>query len=158
MSTIVDIFPQRATIVDDPDRTSTNAINGQPVTFARAFGDALYEFLKENGISQTDAAKRMGLEKSGKSRITSYCRPSKNGQSRSPDAQILCLACVRLGFKFRYNEYLISAQSFEDSQEQLEFEFSRQFNLTNKQGTVSVTVKRPPGRIDLFVSLAAHGV
>lgn len=158
MSTIVDIFPQRATIVDDPDRTSTNAINGQPVTFARAFGDALYEFLKENGISQTDAAKRMGLEKSGKSRITSYCRPSKNGQSRSPDAQILCLACVRLGFKFRYNEYLISAQSFEDSQEQLEFEFSRQFNLTNKQGTVSVTVKRPPGRIDLFVSLAAHRV
>lgn len=158
MSTIVDIFPQRATIVDDPDRTSTNAINGQPVTFARAFGDALYEFLKENGISQTDAAKRMGLEKGGKSRINSYCRPSKNGQSRSPDAQILCLACVRLGFKFRYNEYLISAQSFEDSQEQLEFEFSRQFNLTNKQGTVSVTVKRPPGRIDLFVSLAAHRV
>ena len=151
----------------------TNGITGLSANFAREFGDALAKWLADNDISQAEAARRMGLEvgveqrKKGraKSRINSYCKPSRNGQNRSPDAQILCLACVRLGFKFRYNGHLISAQSFEAGEptlqplsQQLTFEFDRQFKLTNKQGTVSVTVKRPPGRIDLSVSLAAGSV
>jgi transcriptional regulator with XRE-family HTH domain len=142
--------------------------------FAHEFGEALDAFLTERGISQVDAARRMGLvdDKSdkkqrsrAKSRINSYCTAPKSGRRRSPDAQILCLACVRLGFKFSYNGYLISAESFKavgaslrEQGEQLKFEFVRQFRLTNGEGTLSVSVKRPPGRINLSVSLAAAKV
>ena len=38
----------------------------------------------------------------------------------------------------------------------LTFEFERQFNLTRKQGTVSVKVRRPSGRIEVSVSLNAR--
>ena len=148
--------------------------SGLSPDFAREFGDALNQFLKARGISQLAAARRMRLiddasdarqKNRAKSRINSYCTVPKSGQRRSPDAQILFLACVHLGFEFRYNGYVISAASFDgiepsrpEQTEQLTFEFARQFKLTNGEGTLSVSVKRPAGRIHLSVSLAATSV
>jgi hypothetical protein len=75
------------------------------------------------------------------------------------------LACAKLpGFKFEYNDYRINAETLngngtkpsEKPVEQLTFEFQRQFNLTDKQGTVAVRVSRPQGRIEVSLSLEAR--
>lgn len=135
--------------------------------FARAFGDALSQFLARNHISQSEAARRLGIETSeegkrkGGARISSYCRDSKQGKRTKPNAEILYLVCTKFpGFSFVYKDYRISAETLNGSgakpsepAEQLPLEFERQFNLTGKQGTVAVKVKRPPGRIEVSLSL-----
>lgn len=131
--------------------------------FARAFGDALNRFLEHKGIRQSDAAKLFGL-KNGKARLNTYCHDSRKGRRPKPDAEILYLACAKLpGFYFDYKGYRISAATLngkganrpEQPAEQLTLNFDRQFNLTEQAGSVRVTVKRPPGRIELSVSLDA---
>jgi len=37
--------------------------------------------------------------------------------------------------------------------EQLEIEFDGQFSLTDQTGTISIHVRRPPGRIEVALSL-----
>ncbi len=137
-----------------------------PEDFATAFGDALNEFLLASGMRQVDLVELFGWQKkTGKSRINSYCRGSKQGRRVSPDAEILCLACTKLpGFSFIYRGHRISAETLSGNgrkplkppAEQLTFEFSRQFNLTRKQGTLAVKVSRPSGRIEVAVSLNAR--
>jgi hypothetical protein len=136
--------------------------------FARAFGDALYGFLTQKGIKQNDAAKLFGLEdkhgKPNKARLNTYCHDSPSGKRPRPDAEILYLACTKLpGFYFDYKGHRISAATLNghgarrsgEPAEQLTLNFDRQFNLTDEQGTVTVRVKRPPGRIEVSLSLKA---
>jgi hypothetical protein len=74
---------------------------------------------------------------------------------------MLYLLCVNLGFAFEYKGYKISAatlngsgkKSTEKPAEQLLIEFDGQFNLTDQTGTVSINVKRPPGRIEVALSI-----
>lgn len=139
--------------------------------FARAFGDALSQFLARNGISQSEAARRLGIEtgeegkRKGGARISSYCRDSKQGKRPKPNAEVLYLACTKFpGFSFVYKNYRISAETLngngtkpsEKPVEQLMLGFERQFNLTGKQGTVAVKVNRPQGRIEVSLSLEAR--
>jgi hypothetical protein len=140
-----------------------------PRDFAHAFGDALNEFLEKKGIGQSEAARLLGIEageggrRKGGARIYSYCRDSKKGKRAKPNAEILCLACTKLaGFSFVYNGYRITAEALQDhgtkpaehAAEQLTFGFDRQFNLTNRQGTIAVKVGRVSGHIEVSLSLA----
>jgi transcriptional regulator with XRE-family HTH domain len=138
--------------------------------FARVFGDALKEFLDRRGIGQREAARKLGVEiskkgkLSGGSRINSYFRDNKKGKRPKPNAEILWLACTKLhGFSFVYNGYRISAETLNGKGskpsppiEQTSFDFEHQFDLTGKQGTIEVTVKRPQGRIEVSLSLDAR--
>ena len=131
--------------------------------FARAFGDALVKFLREKGLTQSDASKRLGLGKKGKSRLNTYCHDSPKGKRPTPDAEILYRVCADLGFEFDYKGYRITAETLngnhsepiEKPAEQLPLEFTGQFDLTDHKGTVSVSFKRPPGRVELSVYLKA---
>jgi transcriptional regulator with XRE-family HTH domain len=129
--------------------------------FARAFGDALYAFLLANGMTQADAARKLGLpEGKGKARLSTYCHDSTKGRRAKPDAEILYRVCVNLGFSFEYEGYQISAAVLNGSSgsiaekkpEQLQIEFEGQINLTDQTGAVSVKIKRPPRRIDVTIS------
>jgi transcriptional regulator with XRE-family HTH domain len=139
-------------MTDSPDRED----------FARVFGTALAQFLKDKGMKQTEAVRQLGLDMNkGKARLNTYCRGTGKGSRPTPDARILYLLCTKLGFAFKYNGYTISAATLngngtkpaEKPVEQLQIEFDGQFNLTDKQGTVSISVKRPPGRIAVALSL-----
>jgi transcriptional regulator with XRE-family HTH domain len=129
--------------------------------FARAFGDALDRFLRTRGLNQSDAAKALGLGDEGKARLNTYCHDSPKGIRRKPNAEMLYLLCVNLGFAFEYKGYKIGAatlngngrKSHERPAEQLLIEFDGQFNLTDQTGIVSINVKRPPGRIEVGLSL-----
>jgi transcriptional regulator with XRE-family HTH domain len=128
--------------------------------FARAFGDALKRFLDAHGVTESEAAGKLGL---GKARINTYCHDSAKGKRSSPDAEVLYLACSVLGFEFEYNGYRINANTLagiavkpnETPLKQLSFEFDRQFYLTDDAGTVSVSIKRPSGSVEVSVSLRA---
>jgi hypothetical protein len=131
--------------------------------FARAFGDALRRYFEARGVGSTEAAKLLGLEdKNGKMRINSYFYDAATGKRTGAGAQILYLACTQLPrFRFEYGGYKISAVklngrgSSKDPAGQMSFSFHRQFDLAKDAGNVDVLVKRPNGRIELFVSLDA---
>jgi hypothetical protein len=132
--------------------------------FARAFGDALVEFLHSKEMTQSEAARQLGLEsKKGKARLNTYCHDSQKGHRTKPDAEILYLLCTKLGFNFEYMGYKISAATLngngsrptEKPAEQLTIQFGGQFNLTdqNQKRTVAISVRRPPGRIEIALLL-----
>lgn len=129
--------------------------------FARAFGDALVRFLRERDLSQSDASKRLGLGRSGKARLNTYCHDSPKGRRPKPAAEVLYLVCTELGFEFEYKGYRITAAALNGSRpepvekvpEQLMLQFSGQFNLTDQKGTVSVKFNRPPGRVKMSIHL-----
>lgn len=129
--------------------------------FAHAFGDALDRFLQAKGMTQSEAAKELGLGEEGKARLNSYCHDSRKGTRPKPNAEILYLLCAKLGFEFKYKGYRISAATLNGSgakpaerlAEQLQIEFNGKFSLTDKTGTASISVKRPPGRIEVALAL-----
>ena len=134
-----------------------------PEDFASAFGDALNDYILGRSMNQNDLVELLGMDKkAGKSRISTYCR---DGRRVTPDAEFFWLACSKLpGFSFVYKGYRVSAATLNGKRaktpkprpaEQLTFEFEREFNLTDKQGTVAVKIKRPQGRIEVSVSLDA---
>ena len=135
----------------------------EPKDFARAFGDALSHFLSEKGLTQSDASRRLGLEKGGKSRLNTYLHDSPKGKRPKPNAEVLYRLCTELGFQFDYNGYRISAVTVNGNRpsqaaepaEQFVLEFTRQFDLTERRGTVSVSVKRPLGHIEVRLTLRA---
>jgi len=135
----------------------------QSTEFARVFGEAFGKFLERERINQAEAARKMGWGEAGKARINNYCHGLRGGKRRTPEADVLYLACVKLGFEFEYNGYKISAAtlnghgvtSVTKQPEQLALEYDRQFDLTGQQGTVSVSFRRPPGRVEVSVSLKA---
>lgn len=127
--------------------------------FARAFGDALTAFLIANNISQSKAAHTLRI---GRAKLNTYCHDSKKGTRCKPDAEFLYQVCKGLGFQFEYNGLKISASSFNgqpqtqpDPTMQYSLDFDRQFYLTDEAGTVTVSFKRPPGRVEMSVSLKA---
>lgn len=134
-----------------------------PVTsfeFARVFGNSLAKFLAEKQISQSKAAQILGI---GRAKLNTYCHDSPRGVRCKPDAEFLYQVCVKLGFQFDYNGFKISASTFDgelvkqiDSPaEQLLLAFERQFNLTDEAGSVTVSFRRPAGRVEMSVSLRA---
>jgi transcriptional regulator with XRE-family HTH domain len=134
--------------------------------FARAFGDALLNFLKINGIDQSEAAKQLGLGAEGKARLNTYCHDSTKGKRPRPNAEVLYLLCVKLGFEFEYNGYKISAATLNGNgakptakqSEQLLLDYDGQFDLIGANGvvgTVSASFKRSPSQVELTVSLKA---
>lgn len=135
--------------------------------FARAFGDALCGWLHGRGLDQSDAARILGLGRSGEARISTYCHDSPQGKRSQPDLEFLCLACTRLdGFEFEYRGFRISAATLngngakptQEQPEQLPMDYEGQFDLTGGRGTigtVSVSLKRPVGRVELSVELRA---
>lgn len=131
--------------------------------FPAAFQKALRNFLEMKGMTQTQLANRIGISKA---RLNTYCgakKPKKAPKKPArPEAEILYLLCVELGFTFEYQGYRVSAATLEgvpvlqpdNVAQQIPFDFERQFKLTNDAGELSVTVKRP-GRIELSLSLGA---
>ncbi len=74
---------------------------------------------------------------------------------------MLYLLCVKLGFGFEYKGYKISAATLNGNgakpidrpAEQLLIQFDGQFNLTDRTAAVTIDIKRPPGRIEVALSL-----
>jgi transcriptional regulator with XRE-family HTH domain len=148
------------------------SLQNNGTAFALAFGSALRSFLVDRGMTQVEAARTLGLinKKSGKpnkSRLNAYLSDSPP----VPGAEVLYLACTRFeSFKFEYNGFRISAETIVRKEaglrpkppEQMAFTFNRQFNLTDKKGAVTeegvftVRVKRPPGHVEVLVSLKAN--
>ena len=128
--------------------------------FANRFREALGKFLTDHGDSRYRAAAAIGLSRS---RLNTYfTKNPKTNRPRIPSSEVLYLLCSELGFVFEYNGFRISAETLagvkvtHPSEKQLSFEFERQFYLTNDQGALSVSIKRPAGRIELSVSLNAE--
>jgi len=129
--------------------------------FAKVFGDALNRYVQSKGIQHIELVALLGLDpKIGKQRISTYCR---DGERKTPSAEMLWLACSKLpDFSFSYKGYRISAATLNGNgskpsspAEQIPLDFERQFNLTDKQGTIDVRVSRPRGRIEVSLSLKA---
>ena len=120
-------------------------------------------------MGQSDAARVLELlDKNGKprrSRLNSYFHDVTTGERKGKrpvaSAQVLFLACTKLGFFFDYGGYRIRATRLSEKQReeprrQMVFSFDRQFGLVENGGKVDVKVKRPPGRIEVRVSLDAE--
>ena len=131
--------------------------------FARSFGDALRRFLDKNQITVTEAASRLGMNKQT---LSSYWTDNSDGKRPSARAELLFLACAKLGFVFELDGWCVSATSSESSVatspsshgrgEQLRLPFAQEFTLTDEKGSVSVSLKkRPAGEIQLWVKLKA---
>jgi transcriptional regulator with XRE-family HTH domain len=128
--------------------------------FARAFGDSLRQFLKDNKITVTTAADLMEVNKQT---LSTYWTDDAEGKRRKARAELLYLACARLGFSFEYSGYKISAATLangngvkpEPQEVQLNLPFDHQFDLADEKGSVSVSVRRPAGRIEISLSLRA---
>lgn len=125
--------------------------------FRLAFRKALDAFLKAKGLTQAEAARRIGISKQ---RLNAYLREEKPAR---PEVEVLYFLCVSWGFTFEYRGYIISGATLEgvpvpapqDVAQQMPLDFDRQFKLTNEAGEISVTVKRPAGRIEVSLSLDA---
>lgn len=134
-------------------------MNKATANFARAFGDELRLFLDQNGISVTAAASKLGLNKQT---LSSYWTDNPEGKRPNARAELLFLACRELGFVFEFEGSTISAAhsrptrnrpAIDESKHQLRLPFGREFLLAERKGSVSVSIKRPPGEIRLAVTL-----
>jgi hypothetical protein len=123
-------------------------------SFSDKLGLALANFLKVNGISEAEASRRFGIERGTLNTYTSGVK----GERRKMPAEVLAKACL-LGFELEFEGHLIVAtkdgQRLRVEDKQLHLEFSRELDLTGNGGTVAVGLKRPPGRVELTVSLKA---
>ncbi len=121
--------------------------------FLAELSKQLNAHLRKHDWTQVDAAVKIGEDKQ---RVNNYFL----GNSM-PNAEMLYLMCVKLGFALEYNGYRIAAKPVngrpkaELPERQMTFTFDRQFNLTEDNGAVAVKVRRPPGRIELSVSVKA---
>jgi transcriptional regulator with XRE-family HTH domain len=128
--------------------------------FARAFGDSLKTFLDSREIKYAEAARRLGVTRAT---LATYWTDDNNGNRKKARVELLFRACVDLGFEFEYNGFRIKAGELASdksgsvsTQEHLFLDFSRQFNLTEDDGRLSVRLKRrQPGRVEIAVSLEA---
>lgn len=128
--------------------------------FAKALGDAIREFLEHEGIQKVDVAEDFGV--ASKQLFHHYLNDRKNGTRVPTPAYVFYLACTRLGFRFDYEGYRISARRIKGESEQAAkpsgqytLNFDRTFELSDRTGTLKVTVKRPPERLELLVSVDA---
>jgi len=130
--------------------------------FAKALGDAIREFLEHNGMQKAEIAEKFGLE--SRQVFHSYLRDQKHGRRVPAPAYVFYLACTQLGFKFDYEGYRISAKRIKGKgkiermakpSDQYTLSFGGNFELADKAGALKVSVKRPPERLELFVSVNA---
>ena len=121
----------------------------------KVLGEALANFLKESEMSESEASKAVGMDRA---RLNTYTHGLANGKRRTAPAELLAKACI-LGFKFEFQGHTIVAlkdgQPIPAAEHQLRLEFTRQFDLGENGGTVAVGLKKPPGKIELSVSLRA---
>jgi hypothetical protein len=119
--------------------------------FTDRLGGALNQFLKDRGLSESEASREMQFDRGALNTYTA----GVNGRRRRPPAELLARACL-LGFEFEFEGYLIVAlkdgQRIVLEDRQLHLEFTREFDLANNGDTVS-GLKRPPGKVELTVSL-----
>ena len=123
--------------------------------FRLAFRNAVREFLAEKRLSQAKVARGIGITKQ---RFNSYCREKKPAH---PEAEVLYFLCAKWGFSFEYRGYIVSAATLEgvpvpapaSIEQQIPIDFEGQFKLTDQNGALSVTVKRPSGRLEVSLSL-----
>jgi hypothetical protein len=125
--------------------------------FADLLGNALSDFLKTTEFNESRAA---SLMKIGRATLNTYTS-GVNGERRRPPAELLAKACVHLGFEFEYEGYVIAARKkgkgrvIEESK-QLHLEFKRLIDLA-QNGAITVGLRKPPGKIELSVSLKEVG-
>ena len=134
-------------------------MSGLTDEFARAFGNALKAHLDSEGIDYAKAAPRLRIRKQT---LSTYWTDDKKGKRKKPRAELMYLACVEFKFKFEYNGYTVTAETLgkameasKPSSEQLNLDFSRQFNLTEDNGQIQVSLKRRTGNVEFSVSLKA---
>jgi hypothetical protein len=130
--------------------------------FSRAFGDSLRVFLDARGTRYAEAARVLNVTGAT---LSTYWTDDKEGKRKKARVELLFRACIELGFEFEYGGYRITAQAFGGSpeavasrrpSEQLNIDFSRQFNLAGDDGQVLVRFeRRQPGRVEFSVSLEA---
>ena len=124
-------------------------------SFMKALGEALGNFFRENEITESEASKRMNM---GRAKLNTYTHGLASGKRRTAPAELLAKACV-LGFRFEFDGHTIVAlkdgQPVPLTEHQLRLEFTRQFDLGDNGGTVAIGLKKPPGKIELSVSLRA---
>jgi transcriptional regulator with XRE-family HTH domain len=122
-------------------------------SFARKFGDALAKFLQDHDISESEAARKMKIERGT---LNTYTHDSRKGKRPLPSAEILAKACTALEFEFEYEGFIITALrdgKRHRQEDQLNLEFTREFDLAGD--SVAVGLRRPPGRVELSISLKA---
>jgi hypothetical protein len=89
--------------------------------------------------------------------LNTYTSGAK-GERRRPPAELLAKACVLFGFGFEYEGYTIAARKNGEpvpvEEKQLHLQFTRQIDLA-ENGAITVGIKKPPGKIELSVSLKA---
>lgn len=122
--------------------------------FADKLGNALSNFLKTRGMSEADASRELEMERATFNTYTSGVA----GKRRRPPAELLARACL-LGFEFEFEGRSIVAlkdgQRTVTEDKQLHLQFTREFDLGNNGETVAVGLRRPPGKVELTVSLKA---
>jgi transcriptional regulator with XRE-family HTH domain len=126
--------------------------------FADLLGNALAAFLKTEGIPEAEAARRMGI---GRATLNTYTIGVKEDgkderERRRPPAELLARACVALGFQFEFEDHIIVARKkgkqVRGAEKKLHLEFTREIDLADN-GAITVGLKKPPGKIELSVSL-----
>jgi transcriptional regulator with XRE-family HTH domain len=125
-----------------------------PLSFADAFGNAFEAFLGALGISEAEAAKSLGVERAT---LNTYTH-GVGGKRRRPPAEILFNACAALGFQFEYRGCRIvgvrHGAAIMPEEKQLHLQFTKRLDLA-ETGTVALGLKKPPGKVELSVSLRA---
>lgn len=115
-------------------------------------------FLQEAEISEAEAARITGI---GKATLNTYTHDDTEGKRMKPNAEAMFRLCADLGFKFEYKGYQIMASRILTPSGSIpqrrppQTEFSRQFNLTEDEGRLSVRLKRQADRVEFSVSLKA---
>lgn len=125
--------------------------------FRLAFRNALQNFLIDKGLTQAGLARRLGITKQ---RLNAYFREENPAR---PEIEVLYSLCVKWGFSFEYKGYTISGATLEgvpvpapaSVAQQIPIDFEGQFKLTDQNGALSVTVKRPSGRLEVSLSIDA---
>jgi hypothetical protein len=126
--------------------------------FSDLFGSALEAFFQTEGIPESEAARRMVMERATLNTYTTGAKDKgkEKRERRKPPAELLVRACVEFGFQFEFQDYIIAARKkgkrVPIEETQLHLQFTRQIDLA-ENGAITVGLKKPPGKIELSVSL-----
>jgi transcriptional regulator with XRE-family HTH domain len=115
--------------------------------FIRSLAKTLQTYL-DGRMKQNEAADKLGLSPQ---RLNNYFHTEKE-----PMASVLYLACARLpGFHFDYGGFRLRAVKLGEKNRAPDTQQAFDFYREIKAGRVKVKLKKPAGRVELSVSLAA---